>query len=122
MKQAGLHHLHFSNMLFPNSHRTAQKSLNTQWPYSPKVPKSFHNPLPKQHDQVCHSNTLLSCYQFLFFTEESQERNSNKIGTWRPWRSATYWISSCRLFSLLSYRTQDHMLTGSTTHNGLYLP
>ena len=32
---------------------------------------------------------------------------------------AAYWIASPGLLSLLSYRTQDYQLRGSTTHNGL---
>jgi hypothetical protein len=40
----------------------------------------------------------------------------------RPWRGATYWFAPHGLFSLLSYRTQDHQPRDSTTHNGLGPP
>jgi hypothetical protein len=49
-----------------------------------------------------------------FTTEGSQDRNSNRAGTWRqelmqrPWRDAAYWLASHGLLSLLSYRTQGH--------------
>jgi len=47
----------------------------------------------------------------LFMTELSQDRTSNRVGSWRqelmqrPWRSAAYWTASLGLLSLLSYGT-----------------
>ena len=46
--------------------------------------------------------------------EGTKNRNSNRAGSWRqelmqrPWRGATYRFALHGLFSLLSYRTQDH--------------
>jgi hypothetical protein len=37
----------------------------------------------------------------------------------RPWRDVTYWLASPGLFSLLSYRTQDHQPRDGSTHNRL---
>ena len=64
----------------------------------------------------------------LFIIEGSQDRNSNRAGTWRqeetwkPWRGAAYWLAPCGLLSLLSYRTQDHKPRDGTTHNELGPP
>jgi hypothetical protein len=50
----------------------------------------------------------------LFITKGSQDRNSQRTGTWRqelmkrPWRNVTYWLAYPGLLSLLSYRTQDY--------------
>jgi hypothetical protein len=47
--------------------------------------------------------------------QNSQDRNSNTAGSWRqelmqrPQRSASYRFASPDLFSLLSYKTQDHI-------------
>ena len=60
----------------------------------------------------------------LFITKGSQDRNSSRAGTWRqelmqrPWRGAAYWLTSSGLFSLLSYRTQDHQPRDGPTHKG----
>jgi hypothetical protein len=49
----------------------------------------------------------------LFISEETQDRNLNRAGTWRqelmqkPWRDAAYWLTLYGLLNLLSYRTQD---------------
>jgi hypothetical protein len=49
----------------------------------------------------------------LFIFEGSQDRNSNRVGTWRQelmqrlWRGTSYWLAPHGLLSLLSYRTQD---------------
>ena len=67
---------------------------------------------------------LPNIYISLFIAEGSQDRNSNRAGTWRqelmqrPWRIAVYWVASHGLLSLLSYRTQDHQPRDGTTHNG----
>ena len=59
----------------------------------------------------------------LVITKCSQDRNSHRAGTWsqelmqRPWRDVLYWLASIGLFSLLSYRTQDHQPRDGTTHN-----
>ena len=64
----------------------------------------------------------------LLITEGSQNRNSCRARTWRqelmlrPWRGAAYWLAPHSLFSLLSYRTQDHLPIGGTTHIGLGPP
>ena len=61
----------------------------------------------------------------LFITKGSQDRNSNKAGTWRQesmqrlWRVAAYWLAHPGLLNLLSYRTRDHQFRDGTTHNGL---
>ena len=53
----------------------------------------------------------------LFYIEGSQDRNSNRAGSWRQelmqksWKGAAY---------CLSYGAQDHK--GGTTHNGWALP
>ena len=50
----------------------------------------------------------------LFITKGSQDRSSNRAGTWRQelmqrlWKDGDYWLASHGLYSLLSYRTQDH--------------
>ena len=57
---------------------------------------------------------LAYTFTSVFITEGSQDRNSNKAGTWRqelmqmPWRDAAYCLAPCGLLSLLSYRTQEH--------------
>jgi hypothetical protein len=53
----------------------------------------------------------------------SQDRKSNRAGTWRqelmqrPWRGAAYWLAPHLLLNLLSYRTQDHLPRSGPTHN-----
>ena len=53
---------------------------------------------------------LTSKSQFIIIG--SQDRNSNRTGTWRqelmqkPWRDAAFWLAPHGLVSLLSYRTQ----------------
>ena len=52
----------------------------------------------------------------LFIIEGKSRQNSTRAGTWRqelmqrPWKDAAYWLAHHGLFSLLSYRTQDHSL------------
>ena len=64
----------------------------------------------------------------LFIIEGSQDKNSNRAGTWRqeltqrPWRDAAYWLVSPGLLSLLSYRTQDYQPRDGPTHNRLDPP
>ena len=64
----------------------------------------------------------------LFIIEGSQDRNSNRAGTWRqelmqrPWSSAAHWLAPHGLIRLLSYRTQDHQIRDGTTHHGLGPP
>lgn len=64
----------------------------------------------------------------LFIIEGSQDRNSNRAGTWRqelmqrPWSSAAHWLAPCGLVRLFSYRKQDHQTRDSTTHNELDPP
>jgi hypothetical protein len=59
------------------------------------------------------------------FFEGSQDRNSNRKGTWRqklmqkPWKGASYWLALHGLLSLLSYRTQDDKLRDGTIYNEL---
>ena len=59
-------------------------------------------------------------------TEGSQNRNSNRAGTWRqelmqsPQRGAAYWLVLCALLNLLPYKNPGPR--GSTTHNGLGPP
>ena len=53
-----------------------------------------------------------------FIIKRSRDRNSNRAGTWRPWRTAAYWFSLYGLLNL-SYRTQDQQPRVGTTHNGL---
>jgi hypothetical protein len=61
-------------------------------------------------------------------TEGSQERNSNRIGTWRQelmqrsCKVAAYWLVSRGLLNLISSRTLDHKPRDGTTHNGLGPP
>jgi hypothetical protein len=49
----------------------------------------------------------------LFIIKGSQDRNSNRAGTWRQElmprlkRGAAHWLALHSLLSLLSYRTQD---------------
>jgi hypothetical protein len=60
-----------------------------------------------------------------FITKGSQVRNSHRAGTWRqelmprPWRGAAYWLVPHGLFSLLSYRTQDHQPRNGNSKRGL---
>jgi hypothetical protein len=70
----------------------------------------------KHHDErASWEERIYSAYTstWLFITKGSQDRNSNRAGTWRqalmhrPWRSTAYWLASCGLLSLLSYGTQD---------------
>jgi hypothetical protein len=80
----------------------------------------------KHHDQEVEKKRVYSAYTstLLFITEESQDWNSHRIGTWRiemmqkPWRDAAYWIASPGLLSLLSYRTQDYQPSDGTTTMG----
>jgi hypothetical protein len=64
----------------------------------------------------------------LFFLKGSQDRSSNRAGTWRqelmqrPQKDATYWLALHCLLSLLSHRTPDLQFRDSTTHNGLGPP
>jgi hypothetical protein len=50
----------------------------------------------------------------MFITEECQNRNSNRAGTFRqelmqrPWRGAAHWLVHHGLLRLFSDRTQDH--------------
>ena len=67
---------------------------------------------------------LASAFTSQFITEGSQDRNSNSAGTGRlelmqrPW----WGVLLTGLLSLLSYRTQDHLLRDGTTHNRLSVP
>ena len=63
----------------------------------------------------------------LFIIEGSQDRNSNRAGTWRQElmkrpSGAVYWLSPCGLLGMLSDRTQDHQPRSGPTHNGLGPP
>ena len=63
----------------------------------------------------------------LFISESSQDRNSNREGTWRqepmqrPQKGA-YQLASYSLLSLLHYRTQDHQPRDGPAHNRLAPP
>ena len=63
----------------------------------------------------------------LFITEGSQDRHSNRVGSWRqermqrPWRGAAYWLAPHGLLSPPSYRIQDHLARECTTHHELGL-
>jgi hypothetical protein len=70
----------------------------------------------KHHDQkLSWGEMVYSAYIsiLLLITKGSQDRNSNRAGTWRRelmyqlWRGAAYWLASPGLLSLFSYRTQD---------------
>jgi hypothetical protein len=67
-------------------------------------------------------------FTLLFTNKGSQNRNSDRVGTWRQelmqrsWRDAAYWLASPGLLSLLSYRTQDFQPRDGTTHNRLGPP
>jgi hypothetical protein len=73
---------------------------------------------------------VYSAYTFtlLFIPKGSQDRSSQRAGTWRqelmqrPWRDAAYWLVSSGLLSLLSYRIQDYQPRDGPTHNGLGPP
>ena len=58
-----------------------------------------------------------------FITKGSEDRNINRVGTWRqqlmqrPWR-----VLFIGLLSLLSYRTQDYQARQGTTPNWLGPP
>ena len=64
---------------------------------------------------------------FIWFTFPYCCSSSREIwtGTWRqdwmqrPWKGAAYWLIPHGLFSLLSYRTQDHQPRNGPSHNGL---
>ena len=64
----------------------------------------------------------------LSIIKESQDRDSNRAGTWRqelmqrPWRSAAYRLASHGLLNLLSYKIQDHQPRDTITHNGVGHP
>ena len=64
----------------------------------------------------------------LFSTKGSHSRNTTKTGNGRQdmmqrlWRSAVYWLASHGLFSLFSYRIQDHQPKDDATYNGLGIP
>ena len=61
----------------------------------------------------------------LFIKKGSQDRNTNRAGTWREkmmqrlWRGATYWLAHHSLLSLFSYRTPGHQPRESITHSTL---
>jgi hypothetical protein len=48
----------------------------------------------------------------------AQGRNSGRMS----WRSAAYWLAPHGLFSLYSYKTQDHVPRSGTAHSGLSPP
>jgi hypothetical protein len=64
----------------------------------------------------------------LLITKGSQDRNSQRAGTWRqklmqrPWRGSAYWLAFPGLLSLLSCRTQDYPPKDGTTRKGLGPP
>jgi hypothetical protein len=64
----------------------------------------------------------------LFTIEGSQDRNSNRAGTWRqelmqrPWRGVSYWLALYGLIILLSHRTQNHQPRDGTPKMGWVLP
>ena len=70
--------------------------------------------------------TYISTLLFIF--EGSQDRNSNRTGTWRQelmrgvWRSAAYWLATYGLLSLHSYRTQAYQPRDGTTPHELGPP
>jgi hypothetical protein len=68
-----------------------------------------------------HYRSNLGRNRFIWLTlsytvEGSQDRNSNRAGIQRqelmqrPWMAAAYFLAN-----LFSYRTQDHLLSGSST-------
>lgn len=76
--------------------------------------------------QVGEERVDLACAStLLFISKGSQDRSSNRAGTWkqelmqRPQRGAAYLLASHGLLRLLSHRTRDHQLRDGTTHNGL---
>jgi hypothetical protein len=76
----------------------------------------------RRHDQ---NTSLLSTSQFII--QGSQDRNSNRAGSWRqelmrrPWRVLLAGLLSC-LLGLLSYRTQNHQPKATPTTIGWALP
>jgi hypothetical protein len=54
--------------------------------------------------------------------ELKQGRNLETGGDTEAIEDAVYWIASHGLLRLLSYRTQDHLPRGGTTHSGLGPP
>lgn len=84
----------------------------TPWPNQP------------EEERVC----LAYASTALFITEGGQNRSSSRAGSWRqelmqrPWQGAAYWFVPLGLFSLFSYRTQDHQPRCGPTHNRLGLP
>ena len=77
-------------------------------------------------DKQLGKEKVISGWCLPYITEGSQDRNSNKAGTWRqelmerPWRNAAYWLAPHGLLSLLSYSTQDHQPRSGTAHSALY--
>jgi hypothetical protein len=69
-----------------------------------------------------------SIWLMISVIEGSQNRNSDRAGTWRqelmqrPWRGSPYWLAPHGFRSLLSYRTQDHQPRDGITHGGLSSP
>ena len=51
--------------------------------------------------------------------ELTQGRNLEVGADAEAMEGAAYWLAPHGLFSLLSYRTQDHQPRGGTTHQGL---
>ena len=76
----------------------------------------------KERIYVAHTSTSL------FIIEGSQDRNSNRAGTWRqelmqrPWRGAAHWLALHGLLNLISYKTQDHHPKDDTAHSELSPP
>jgi hypothetical protein len=72
---------------------------------------------------VHHHARLPYTFISLFIIERSQDRNSNRVGTWRqelmqrPWRGTAYRLAPHGLLTLICYRTQDHQPRGGSTHN-----
>jgi hypothetical protein len=64
----------------------------------------------------------------LFIIKGSQDKSSNRTGTWRQelmqrqWRGTAYWLAPCGLLCMLSCRTQDHQPRDDTIHHGLGPP
>ena len=68
--------------------------------------------------------SLAYTFTLLFITKGSQNRNSNREGTWkqelihRPWRGGDYWVVLHGLLKPASYKTQDHQPRDGITYNG----
>lgn len=69
---------------------------------------------PGLHTGCLGRNTFTLVYNLLSWGDRAGTKGNTLQQ--RPWSSASHWLSLQGLLSLLSYRTQEHLLRKGTTH------